>query len=120
MGRDGQELNGKPLTFVVANAAALAEWRWGNGQGLSSLIYLTIGTGIGGGAILGGQLVHGLVHPEMGHILLPHDRTRDPFEGACPFHKDCFEGLAAGPALALRWGKRAETFSDDHPARVMP
>ena len=106
-----------PVGFDTdVNGGAMAEWRCGNGQGLSSLIYLTIGTGIGGGAILGGQLVHGLVHPEMGHILLPHDRTRDPFEGACPFHKDCFEGLAAGPALALRWGKRAETFSDDHPA----
>jgi fructokinase len=98
------------------NGAALAEWRWGNGQGLDSLVYLTIGTGIGGGAITGGQLVHGLVHPEMGHILLPHDRARDPFAGACPFHKDCFEGLAAGPALAQRWGKRAETLPEDHPA----
>jgi fructokinase len=106
-----------PVAFDTdVNGAALAEWRWGAGQGLSNLIYLTIGTGVGGGAIVGGQLVHGLVHPEMGHILLPHDRTRDPFEGACPFHRDCFEGLAAGPALEKRWGARAETFTPDHPA----
>lgn len=98
------------------NGAALGEWRWGAGQGLDNLVYMTIGTGVGGGALIGGKLVHGLVHPEMGHILLPHDRARDPFEGACPFHKDCFEGLAAGPSLAKRWGARAETFTADHPA----
>jgi fructokinase len=63
-----------------------------------------------------GKLLHGLLCPEMGHILLPHDRTRDPFEGACPFHKDCFEGLASGPALEKRWGQKAETLLPDHPA----
>lgn len=98
------------------NGAALAEWRWGAGQGVECLIYLTIGTGIGGGVLINGQLLHGLVHPEMGHINLPHDLEKDPFPGSCPFHKDCFEGLAAGPALEKRWGQRAETLPLDHPA----
>ena len=98
------------------NAAALAEWRWGAGRGLGSLVYLTIGTGIGGGALLDGRPVHGLVHPEMGHILLPHDRDADPFPGSCPFHGDCFEGLASGPALEKRWQQRGESLPDDHPA----
>lgn len=98
------------------NGAALSEWRWGAGQGVDCLVYLTIGTGIGGGVLINGQLVHGLVHPEMGHIFLPHDLEKDPFPGVCPFHKDCFEGLAAGPALEKRWGQRAETLPVDHPA----
>ena len=63
-----------------------------------------------------GRLLHGLLCPEMGHSLLPHDRERDPFEGACPFHNDCFEGLASGPALEKRWGQKAETLPLDHPA----
>jgi fructokinase len=66
--------------------------------------------------MLEGQLMHGLVHPEMGHIRLPHDWQADPYAGWCPFHGDCFEGLAAGPALERRWGQRAETLPDDHPA----
>src|SRR5678815_1426740 len=81
-----------------------------------TFIYLTVGTGIGGGVMANGKLLHGLLCPEMGHILLPHDRERDPFEGACPFHKDCFEGLASGPALEKRWGQKAETLPPDHPA----
>ena len=63
-----------------------------------------------------GKLLHGLLCPEMGHIFLPHDKEHDPFEGACPFHQDCFEGLASGPALEKRWGQKAETLSHDHPA----
>lgn len=98
------------------NGAALGEWRWGAGQGVDCLVYLTIGTGVGGGVLIDGQPLHGLVHPEMGHIRLPHDLEKDPFPGACPFHKDCFEGLAAGPALEKRWGQRAETLPVDHPA----
>ncbi len=98
------------------NAAALAEWRWGAGQGVDSLVYLTVGTGIGGGALVGGRLVHGLVHPEMGHMLIPHDRGVDPFPGSCPYHGDCLEGLATGGALEKRWGKRAEELPPDHPA----
>jgi len=106
-----------PIGFDTdVNGAAMGEWKWGAAQGLDTFIYLTVGTGIGGGAMVNGQLVHGLLHPEMGHILLPHDKERDPFEGACPFHKDCFEGLASGPAMEKRWGQKAETLSLDHPA----
>jgi len=106
-----------PVGFDTdVNAAALAEHRWGAAQGLDTFIYLTIGTGIGGGAMVEGKLLHGLVHPEMGHIRIPHDRDRDPFDGFCPFHGDCLEGLAAGPAIEARWGTRAETLPEDHPA----
>lgn len=108
---------GVPVGFDTdVNGAALGEWRWGAAQSLDTFIYLTIGTGIGGGGLAAGRLLHGLVHPEMGHIRLPHDAARDPFPGLCPFHGDCFEGLAAGPALEKRWGARAETFAPDHPA----
>lgn len=98
------------------NAAALGESRWGAGEGLDSLIYLTVGTGIGGGALVNGELVHGLQHPETGHLRVPHDRSRDPFEGSCPFHGDCLEGLASGPAIEQRWGKKAEDLPRDHAA----
>lgn len=98
------------------NGAALAEWRWGAGRGLDSLVYLTVGTGIGGGALIHGRPVHGLVHPEMGHIRVPHDRAADPFPGWCSFHGDCLEGLAAGPAMEKRWGIRAEALPPEHPA----
>jgi fructokinase len=106
-----------PVGFDTdVNAAALGEYRWGAAQGLTEFIYLTIGTGIGGGGMINGQLMHGLIHPEMGHIFIPHDRQIDPFDGWCPFHGDCFEGLAAGPAITLRWGQAAETLPPDHPA----
>jgi fructokinase len=98
------------------NGAALGEHRWGAAQGLDTFIYLTIGTGIGGGGLVGGRLMHGLIHPEMGHVMLPRDRLRDPFPGICPYHGDCFEGLACGPALKARWGEPAETLPPDHPA----
>jgi fructokinase len=98
------------------NAAALGEYRWGAAQGLDNFLYLTIGTGIGGGGMINGKLIHGLVHPEMGHILLSHDKITDPYKGQCPFHNDCFEGLANGPAMQERWGKPAETLPADHPA----
>jgi len=98
------------------NAAALGEHRWGNAKEIDSFIYLTVGTGIGGGAMVNGQLLHGLLHPEMGHILVPHDLEIDPFEGACPFHKDCLEGLASGLAMEKRWGKKGADLPIDHPA----
>lgn len=98
------------------NTAALGEHRWGAAQGLDSFIYLTVGTGIGGGGMVNGQLIHGLLHPEMGHIRIPHDREIDPYAGFCPFHGDCLEGLAAGPALEQRWGQSPETLPADHPA----
>ena len=106
-----------PVGFDTdVNAAALGEHRWGAAQEIDNFIYLTIGTGIGGGAVMNGELLHGLIHPEMGHIRIPHDRAADPFEGCCPFHGDCFEGLAAGPAIEKRWGHRGEELPADHPA----
>lgn len=98
------------------NAAAIGEWRWGAGAGLETFSYLTIGTGIGGGAIVNGRVLHGLLHPEVGHIRIPHDHARDPFEGACPYHGDCLEGLASGEAIRRRWGRAAEELEDGHPA----
>jgi fructokinase len=98
------------------NGAALAEQKWGAARGLDTFIYLTIGTGIGGGGIVNGHLMHGLVHPEMGHMRIPHDPQSDPFEGSCSFHKDCWEGLASGESLEKRWGKRPEDLPLDHPA----
>lgn len=106
-----------PVAFDTdVNAAALGEWQWGAAAGLDCFIYLTVGTGIGGGGLINGELMHGLIHPEMGHVRIPHDRQRDPYEGHCPFHGDCLEGLASGPALAERWGKSAEQLPDNHPA----
>ncbi len=106
-----------PIGFDTdVNGAALGEHRWGAAQGLDTFIYLTIGTGIGGGAMVEGNLLHGVMHPEMGHIRLPHDWNQDPYKGRCPFHGDCLEGLASGPALEARWGARAETLPADHPA----
>jgi len=114
-----RELN-VPVGFDTdVNAAALAEYRWGAAKGLDSCLYLTVGTGIGGGAVVEGRLIHGMMHPEMGHIRVPHDLAADPYPGACPYHGDCLEGLACGPAIEARWGKRAETLPPDHPAWVL-
>ena len=98
------------------NAAALAESQLGAGRGLSSCLYVTVGTGIGGGLIVGGQPVHGLVHPELGHILVtPHPDDPAP-DGFCPYHKHCLEGMAAGPAIQKRWGKPGSELPANHPA----
>lgn len=106
-----------PIAFDLdVNGAALGEHLWGAAQDVDSFIYLTIGTGVGGGAMVRGELLHGLVHPEMGHIRLPRDPQRDPYTGHCPFHGDCLEGLTCGPALADRWGMPAEQLPADHPA----
>jgi fructokinase len=108
---------GVPVGFDTdVNAAALGEHRWGAAQDVETFVYVTVGTGIGGGAMVEGRLLHGLVHPEMGHFRVPHDRERDPFEGTCPFHGDCLEGLAAGPAIEERWGERGERLPEDHAA----
>lgn len=99
------------------NGAILGEARWGAAQGLETAIYVTIGTGIGGGALIGGRLAHGLVHPEMGHLMVPRELDDLSFEGDCPFHgARCWEGVASGPAMQRRWGVRAETLPADHPA----
>ena len=105
-----------PVKFDTdTNAAALGELRWGAARGLDTFVYLTIGTGIGGGGLVGGKRMRGLVHPEMGHIRLPR-AAGDDFVGACPFHGDCLEGMASGPALLKRTGRRAEQLSEDDSA----
>jgi fructokinase len=96
-------------------ASALGEYRWGANQGLNPSLYLTVGTGIGGSYILDGKPLRGLVSLEMGHVYLPHDPRLDPFPGSCPYHADCFEGLANGPAIQARFSQPAESLPDDHP-----
>ncbi|MBN2003353.1 MAG: ROK family protein [Anaerolineae bacterium] len=108
---------GVPVAFDTdVNGAALGEGRWGAARELRTFVYFTIGTGIGGGALAEGHLLHGMMHTEMGHIRIPHDLAADPFPGSCPYHGDCFEGLASGPALEARWGQSARTLPLDHPA----
>ena len=98
------------------NAAALAEAEYGAAKGLKSCLYVTIGTGVGGGLIVEGNLVHGLVHPEFGHMLLRPAQNDPAPDGFCPYHKGCLEGLASGPAMEKRWGESAKTLSEDHEA----
>ncbi len=113
----GQEIRRRlsvPVAFDTdVNAAALGEHRWGAAQGLDTFCYITVGTGIGGGGLARGRLLHGLLHPEFGHMRIPHDLERDPFEGVCPYHGDCWEGLASGRAIEARWGKPAEELDDE-------
>lgn len=106
-----------PVYFDTdVNAAAVGERRWGAGAGLDSLCYLTVGTGIGAGLLIDGRPLHGLIHPEVGHLRVPHDLARDPFPGCCPVHGDCWEGLAAGGAIAARWGDAPEHLPAGHAA----
>jgi fructokinase len=108
---------GCPVTIDTdVNGAALAEYHWGAGQGQKALLYFTIGTGVGGGAIVDGQIVQGLSHPEMGHIYLPRHADDLDFAGHCPFHGACLEGLASGPAIQARWGASLSELTADHPA----
>lgn len=99
------------------NAAALAEARLGAGAGLGSLAYVTVGTGIGGGVVVGDRTIKGLLHPEMGHIRIERDPRDADFAGVCPFHRDCLEGLASGPAVMARWHTRAQNLPQSHPGR---
>jgi fructokinase len=116
----GQEIRRRlsvPVAFDTdVNAAALGEHRWGACQGLDTFCYITVGTGIGGGGMAGGQLLHGLLHPEFGHMRVPHDLDADPFPGVCPYHGDCWEGLASGRAIEARWGQPAMSLDGDHAA----
>ena len=113
----GQEIRRRlsvPVAFDTdVNAAALGEHRWGACQGLDTFCYITVGTGIGGGGMAGGKLLHGLLHPEFGHMRIPHDRDADPFDGVCPYHGDCWEGLASGRAIEARWGQPAASLDGD-------
>jgi fructokinase len=106
-----------PVAFDTdVDAAALAESRWGAARGLRTSLYVTVGTGIGGAAMIDGSILRGLSHPEMGHIRVPHDLARDSFPGICPYHGDCLEGLACGPAIETRWRTPPPSLPPDHPA----
>lgn len=98
------------------NGAALAEQRLGAGKGLDSLVYYTVGTGVGGGAVVAGKLLHGLLHPEMGHMLLRPTKDDPAPHGFCPYHDGCLEGMAMGPAIEKRWGVPAKELPPEHPA----
>lgn len=103
-----------PVGFDTdVNGAALSETRWGAAQDVDSSVYFTVGTGFGGGAIVNGKTIQGLIHPEMGHMMLPRAEG-DDYKGYCPFHATCLEGMATGPALKDRWGIPAETLPSDH------
>lgn len=108
-----------PVAFDTdVNAAVWGEFVFGAGKGSGSCLYITVGTGIGAGAVVDGKLLHGHSHPEMGHILLRR-HPKDPFDGFCPYHQDCLEGLAAGPAIKKRWGTKGAGLAKEHPAWEM-
>jgi fructokinase len=96
---------------VDVGGAVLGEWKWGAAKGLSHVVYLTIGTGIGGGVLLDGKVHHGMGHPEMGHVTL-EPVPGDDYAGHCPFHGTCFEGMASGPAIEDRWQARGTDLAE--------
>jgi len=98
------------------NGAALAEQRLGAARGIDNFVYVTVGTGIGAGIVMSGQLINGFTHTEIGHMRMSRDKERDPFPGCCPFHGDCLEGLACGPALEQRWQRPGAELPQSHPA----
>jgi fructokinase len=105
-----------PVGFDTdVSGAALGEGRHGAGRGRDPLIYVTVGTGIGAGILVNGRLLHGAMHPEAGHISVRR-RPDDDLAGVCPFHRDCLEGLASGPAIEARWGSPGRDLPDGHPA----
>ncbi len=110
-----RETLGVPVGWDTdTNGAALGERRWGAGRSVDPLYYITVGTGIGGGGLVNGRLLHGLMHPEMGHLLLPAF-DGDTFAGVCPYHGRCLEGVASGPALRARLGRPAQEVGPDDP-----
>lgn len=105
-----------PIKFDTdVNGAALGELKWGAAKGLDSSVYVTVGTGIGGGAVAGGKMINGLLHPEMGHIFVRR-HPEDSYKGNCDIHGDCLEGLACGPAIEERWGISAKELPVNHKA----
>lgn len=94
------------------NGAAVAEAAWGAGAGHSNVLYVTVGTGLGGGVAINGRALQGLVHPEMGHVSVER-LEGDPFGGVCPYHSDCLEGMASGTAMRARWGRPADELGPD-------
>jgi len=111
-----REALGVPIRFDTdVNGAALGEARHGAGKCMDPLIYVTVGTGIGTGVLVSGRPVHGMMHPEAGHLFVKR-RADDAFHGSCPFHADCLEGMASGPAIEARWGSPGSALPADHPA----
>jgi fructokinase len=113
---------GKPVAFDTdVNGAALGEYHWGRARqaGTDTFVYITVGTGIGGGGMMGGRLMHGLIHPEMGHMHIPHDPRDHAIGGYCPSHFDCWEGLASGFAIEKRWGRKAADLEPGHKAWIL-
>lgn len=107
---------GVPITLETdANAAVLAEATLGAGKSLQDIVYITNGTGIGGSILSGGRLIHGALHPEFGHFKVPRS-LGDSFPGVYPFHRDCIESLASGPAIAGCWDKTTRELPEEHPA----
>ena len=109
-----------PIGFDTdVGGAALGEQRWGAARGADVAVYVTVGTGIGGGAVIGGTVLHGAGHPEMGHIRVARHPDDPDFAGVCRFHGDCLEGLASGPAIQARWGASLSDLAPDHPAHAI-